>query len=144
MKLSSLFLLLLVTPAAIAAPQGFIGSLGSAISPLRGWCLANPSLPFAAPTALAARKSLSPEVRREVRTWWHKEGNRGHPKTAAETFPGGGRRMLRVLIDDPRYRGATGNATFLYFLRERSGWRFLMSDVGIGAFARTFGPSGYP
>src|SRR5439155_27079435 len=106
--------------------------------------LANATLARKALQALATPKRLPPEVRREVRRWWHKEGNSGHPKMEAETFPGGGRRLLRVLIDDPRYRGATGNATFLYFLRERSGWRFLMPDVGIGAFARTFGPSGYP
>src|SRR5437660_546913 len=102
MKLLALLLLLLVSPAAIAASQGFIGSLGYAIAPLRSWHLDDPSLACAAPQATGAPKSLPPEVRREVRRWWHREGNSGHPKMEAETFPGGGRRLLRVLIDDPR------------------------------------------
>jgi len=55
-----------------------------------------------------------------------------------------GWRFLEVTIDEPDYRGATGNETYLLYLRERGRWRLLFSAIGLGYFVRRGGPGGRP
>lgn len=88
--------------------------------------------------------ALPPEVRRSVARWWHAEERSGMPKTDAETATRAGRQFLQVNIDEPDYRGATGNRTYLLYLLERGHWRLLLNTSGLGYFARRGGPGGHP
>jgi hypothetical protein len=88
--------------------------------------------------------TLPPEVGRSVLHWWHAEGRSGQPKTSVDLASRAGRRVLQVTIDDPAYRGATGNETYFLYLRERGRWRRLFSAIGLGYFARPGGPGGRP
>ncbi len=88
--------------------------------------------------------TLPSEVGRSVVRWWHAEGRSGRPRTRADLAVQAGRRFLQVTIDQPDYRGATGNETYLLYLQERGRWRRLFSAIGLGYFARRGGPGGRP
>ena len=89
-------------------------------------------------------ETLPHEVERSVVRWWQAEGRSGRPKTSVETAARAGRRFLEVGIDEADYQGATGNETYLLFLRERGRWRLLFPAIGLGYFARRGGPGGRP
>ena len=88
--------------------------------------------------------TLPPEVGRSVARWWHAEGQSGRPKTRVDLVSRAGWRFLEVTIDEPDYRGATGNETYLLYFRERGRWRLLFSALGLGYFVRRGGPGGRP
>jgi hypothetical protein len=88
--------------------------------------------------------TLPPEVGRSVGRWWHAEGRSGRPTTRVDLVSRAGRRFLQVTIDEPDYRGATGNETYLLYLQERGRWRRLFSAIGLGYFVRRGAPGGHP
>jgi hypothetical protein len=87
---------------------------------------------------------LPPDVGHSVIHWWRAEGRSGSPKTRVQLSSAAGRRFMQVTIDEPDYRGATGNETYFLYLRERGRWRPLFSAIGLGYFARRGGPGGRP
>jgi hypothetical protein len=95
-------------------------------------------------TGPARGDALPSEVRHSVARWWRAEARAGMPRTDVETATRAGRRFMAVTIDEPDYRGATGNQTYLLYLRERGQWRLLFDATGLGYFARRGGPDGHP
>jgi hypothetical protein len=87
---------------------------------------------------------LPAEVKASVAHWWHSEGRSGLPKTDVDQATHAGRHFLELTIDEADYRGATGNSTYLLFLKERGRWRLLFNASGLGYFARSGGPGGRP
>jgi len=92
----------------------------------------------------ACSDPIPPEVKRSVARWWHAEPRAGMPKTDVEVASRAGRRFMQVTIDEPDYRGATGNQTYLLYFLERGQWRMLFNASGLGYFARRGGPGGRP